>query len=309
MTIPSNGGLQPSLPPEQPGSGVLSMTRALYWSLRREFWENRSLYVAPLAVSALVLFGFMISMFHLADKMRTASSLGAMNQQALVQQPYEVAEAVILAAMTIVSLFYCLDALHSERRDRSILFWKSLPVSDVTTVLAKAAIPILILPVLAFTVTLLTQLIMLLLTASLLGSGQGVSTLWTQAPGFTMSMGLLYHLVVVHGLFYAPFYSWMLLVSGWARRAVFLWAAMPVVAIGVVEKVAFNSSNFTGMLIYRLSGGTNAMAAPATGLAMKNNLMQLNYASLSSPSLWTGLALSAVFLTAAVRLRRSQGPI
>ena len=62
-------------------------------------------------------------------------------------------------------MFYCLDALYGERRDRSILFWKSLPVSDLTTVLSKASIPIVVLPLLTFAVTVATQLIMLLSAA------------------------------------------------------------------------------------------------------------------------------------------------
>src|SRR5882762_3605617 len=87
-----------------------------------------------------------------------------------------------------------------------------------------------------------------------LGSGLSVATLWTQVSLFQMSLMLLYHLVTVHALWYAPIYGWLLLVSGWARRAIFLWAALPLLAIGVVEKIAFNTSHFAAMLAYRLSG-------------------------------------------------------
>ena len=152
----------------------------------------------------------------------------------------------------IVGMFYCLDALHGERRDRSILFWKSLPVSDLTTVLSKASIPLVVLPLLTFAITVATQLIMLLLSSAvLLGSGLSVATLWTQLSLFQMSLMLLYHLVTVHALWYAPIYGWLLLVSAWARRAPFLWAALPLLAIGVVEKIAFNTSHFAAMLGYR----------------------------------------------------------
>ena len=91
-------------------------------------------------------------------------------------------------------MFYCLDALHGERRDRSILFWKSLPVSDLTTVLAKASIPLVILPLLTFAITVAMQWIMLLLSSAvLLASGLSVATLWTQLSLFQMSLMLLYH--------------------------------------------------------------------------------------------------------------------
>ena len=73
------------------------------------------------------------------------------------------------------------------------------------------------------------------------------------------SLLLLYHLVMVHSLWYAPIYAWLLLVSGWARRAPFLWAVLPPLAIGVVEKVAFNTSHFAAMLANRISGDTAAV--------------------------------------------------
>ena len=172
-----------------------------------------------------------------------------MQQHELIQQPYNFAALLIMGTTFVVAMFYCLDALHGERRDRSILFWKSLPVSDLTTVLSKASIPLVVLPLLTFAITIATQWIMLLLsTAVLLVSGLSVATLWTNLPLFQMSLMLLYHLLAVHALWYAPIYGWLLLVSGWARRAAFLWAALPLLAIGVVEKIAFNTSHFAAML-------------------------------------------------------------
>src|SRR6202140_5345961 len=125
---------------------VGSETRPMYWSVRRELWENRSIYIAPLVVAAVVLLGFLISTIHLQDKMRAALALDPMKQHELIERPYNFAALLLMGTTFVVAVFYCLDALHGERRDRSILFWKSLPVSDVTTVLAKASIPLVILP-------------------------------------------------------------------------------------------------------------------------------------------------------------------
>lgn len=141
----------------------------------------------------------------------------------------------------VVGIFYCLDGLYGERRDRSTLFWKSLPVSDLTTVLSKSSIPLVLLPLLTFAITVVTQGIMLLLgSARLAGSGLS-QTLWSHVSLFQMSMLLLYHLVTVHALWWAPFFGWMLLVSAWARRAPFLWATLPLLAISIVERIAFNT--------------------------------------------------------------------
>ena len=199
----------------------------MYWSVQRELWESRSIYIAPLAVAGLILFGFLISTFHLPGKMRAALTLDPMQQHALLTQPYDFAALLIMATTFVVAVFYCLDALHGERRDRSILFWKSLPVSDLTTVLSKASIPLVVLPLLTFAITVVTQWIMLLMSSAvLLGSGLSVATLWTQLSLSQMWLVLLYHLVAVHALWYAPIFGWLLLVSAWARRAAILWAAL-----------------------------------------------------------------------------------
>src|SRR6266550_8604536 len=183
------------------------------------------------------------------------SALDPAQQREAIAMPFDIAAALLMLTQLLVGAFYCLDALHGERRDRSILFWKSLPVSDLTTVLSKASIPLVVLPLLTFAIIVVMQLIMLLLsTAVLLMSGLGVATLWTPLPLFQMSLVLLYHLVTVHVLWHAPIYAWLLLVSGWARRAVFLWAVLPVVAIQVLEKIAFNSSHFAALLGHRLAG-------------------------------------------------------
>jgi ABC-2 type transport system permease protein len=105
----------------------------LYWAVRREVWENRSLYLAPLAVAALVLAGFLISTIRLPARMRAASALSPTQQHNLVAQPYPIVAGVMMLTTLAVGVFYSLDALYGERRDRSILFWKSLLVSDLTT--------------------------------------------------------------------------------------------------------------------------------------------------------------------------------
>src|SRR5438132_5096758 len=180
---------------------AISPARRMYWSVRRELWENRSIYLAPLVVAAVFLFGFMISTIHLPQRLRAALALDPMHQHKLIEQPYTIAALVIMGTTFLVAVFYCLDALHGERRDRSILFWKSLPVSDRTTVLSKASIPLLVLPLLTFAITVVTQFLMLLLsTVVLLMSGMSAATLWTQLSLFQMSLLLFYHLLTVHVL-------------------------------------------------------------------------------------------------------------
>ncbi len=289
---------------------VITATELMYWSVRRELWEYRSIYVAPLAVAGVYLFAFLISMITLPNRMRDAFALDPIKQHELIEQPYSFAALLIMGIVFLVGIFYSLDALHGERRDRSILFWKSLPVSDLTTVLAKASIPIVVLPLLSFAITVATQWIMLLLSSAvLLASGLSVAILWKQLSLGHMWLMLLYHLLIGHVLWYAPIYGYLLMVSAWARRAAFLWAFLPLVAINVVEKIAFNTSHFAAMLNYRFFGPEDLVLTRSGGFAV-DPMTQLSLGTfLSSPGLWIGLAVAAAFLAAAVRLRRSREPI
>jgi ABC-2 type transport system permease protein len=286
---------------------VIPARRRLYWSVRRELWENRAIYIALLAVAALFLVAFLIGAIHPPVKMRDAMALDPVQHQDLVEQPYTFAAFLLMGTTFIVAMFYCLEALYSERRDRSILFWKSLPVSDFTTVLAKLSIPLVILPLATFAITIVTQWIMLLLSSALmLARGQSVAALWSHLPLFQMSLMLLFHLVAIHGLQFAPVYSWMLLVSSWARRAPLLWAVLPPLAIGVAEKIAFNTSNFAALLKYLLGGGPEVVTGKMEMLPLTPRAVGEFFIN---PGLWIGLVVAAAFLAAAVRLRRYREPI
>ena len=293
MSTPSN--TVPGFPLESQGTApaVITAGRRFYWSVRRELWEHRSIYLAPLAAAAVSLFGFL-----------TGLTLSPAHRHEGLDAPYEFAGILIMGTGFLVGIFYSLDALYGERRDRSILFWKSLPVSDLITVLSKFTIPLIILPLLSFAITVVTQFGMMLLS-----SGLSVGTLGARMSFFHMSLMLLYHILTVHGLWYAPLYGWLLLVSAWAPRAPFIYAFLPPFVIWGVEKIAFRTSHFLGMLQYRLSG-----PEPPTTAARSGNMMEVISALtplqfFSTPGLWVGLAVAAIFLAAAVRLRRNREPI
>ena len=296
MSTPSNTVPGSPLESQVTAPAVITASRRMYWSVRRELWENRSIYIAPLAAAAVFLLAFL-----------TGLTLSPAHWHEGLDTPYEFAAALIMGTGFIVGIFYSLDALYGERRDRSILFWKSLPVSDLTTVLSKFAIPLVILPLLSFAIAVVTQFVMLLSSAVLPGSGLSVGTLGARMSFFHMSLMLLYHILTVHGLWYAPIYGWLLLVSAWAPRAPFIWAFLPPFVIWGVEKIAFRTSHFLGMLQYRLLGQGDAMAPHSAPPDFMATLIPTHF--FSTPGLWTGLAIAAAFLAAAVRLRRYQGPI
>jgi ABC-2 type transport system permease protein len=305
-TLPeSSSDSQPIAP------AAMSTTRPMYWSVWREVWENRSIYIVPLIVAAVQVFGFAITTIGLADRRRAVLLLDAPHQRAAIEQPYDLAAMMMIFIVFIVAVFYCLDALHGERRDRSILFWKSLPVSDLTTVLSKVTIPLVVLPLIAFAIVVCVQLVMVLETGVvLIFHGMSPGTTWAHVPVFQNWLVLLYGLAAL-ALWHAPIYGWLLLVSGWARRATFLWAVLPLIAIQIFEKITFGTSHFASLVKHRLFGfAPAAFDFQGHSHPTINSLAQLTPGRyLSSPGLWIGLLVAAAFLAAAVRLRRYRGPI
>src|SRR5947207_7433766 len=221
MNTPSNTAAESPIKSQ----AIALATRPFYWSVWRELWENRSIYIAPLIVAAVQVFGFAISTSGLADRRGAVLLLDdPLKQRAAIEAPYDMAAMMMIFIVFIVGVFYCLDALHGERRDRSILFWKSLPVSDLTTVLSKVIIPLVVLPLIAFAITVCVHLIMVLETSVvLIFHGMSPASTWAHVPVASNLLLLLYGLSAI-ALWHAPIYGWLLLVSGWVRRATFLWA-------------------------------------------------------------------------------------
>ncbi len=127
MNTPSNAMPQSSLGSQGIAPALISAARPFYWSLRRELWENRLIYIVPLAAAALFLVGFLINMIALRYRVHGIWPPNPAHQgDVLITIPFEISAALIMGTALIVGIFYSLDALYGERRDRSILFWKSL---------------------------------------------------------------------------------------------------------------------------------------------------------------------------------------
>jgi ABC-2 type transport system permease protein len=288
----------------------LAPTAPFVWSVRRELWEHRSIFMAPLVVAGVMLLGFLVGMVDLPRSHRAFMALSPARQSMDIALPYDGGAAALVLTYLVVGAFYCLAALNGERRDRTILFWKSLPVSDLTTVLSKAAIPLLVLPAITFVVILAAQLSTLLLnSAGLLVIGYSPGILWARLPLATMAVTMLYAMATVT-LWYAPVWGWLLLVSSWARRAAFLWAVGVPLGLCLFEKIAFGGSHLFSLLVHRLGGGGDNAFDIRPHEVFGADLSQLDPGKfLADPGLWVGLIVAAAFLAAAVRMRRRQGPI
>jgi len=311
MNSESNVLRESALGSERVTAESASPTHPFYWSVRRELWENRWIYVGQLAIAAVFLLVFLINMTVWLAKMRGVSPTDTEQYWETIALPYNIGAGVMMGTLILMSLFYSADALYGERRDRSILFWKSLPVSDLTVVLAKASIPLVILPLLTIAITMAMHVIMLLMSSIVLPMrGMSVVALWRELSVFQMWGLLTYHIFLAHAIWPFPVYCWLMLVSGWARRATLLWAALPVIAIGGIEKLVLHTSHFAAMVGNRMIGGgapTDVTSGEMFPTGPMTHLTPARY--LSAPGLWIGFAVAVIFLTLAVRLRRYRGPI
>lgn len=312
MTV-TDLGSERAAAPEAAAAKVGSATRPYFWSLRRELWENRSIYVAPAAIAGLVLMGMAIGALRIPRQaVQMISRIPADKRTEIFSVPFGIAGAAIMATAFVVAVFYCLGALYGERRDRTILFWKSMPVSDLTAVLAKATVPLLVLPLVSFVVTFVTLLAILGLSLIVLPlQGVPASLLWSAFPPARSALDILY-LLAVSSLWYAPIWGWLLLVSGWARRAPILWAFAPPFGLVVFEALAFGTGHVWAVLHDRFAGMINhayAVTMDARGHMHADMHQPAPGKLLESPDLWIGLAVAAAFLAAAVWQRRWRTPI
>ena len=289
------------------------------WLLKREYWENRGGFLrAPLIAGGVVIAIALLSLVVAeATAARHGINLGGMNLDTIAHNmtadqitQFNAGLTVGLMALSIpimvtlafVVFFYLLGALYDDRRDRSVLFWKSMPVSDMTTVLAKAFVPFAVVPAVAFVVALAAQCIMLAASLPVLPV-QGAELNLGQMT-VVMAYGL-----AIHALWFAPIYAYLLLVSAWAPRAPLLWAVVPIVALAAAEKIALDSAFVLYVVRYRFMGAMSEGFAPNALKGPITQLSQLEPAHFfASPNLWLGLALAAACLYAAVRLRRYREP-
>jgi ABC-2 type transport system permease protein len=318
------------------------------WLLRREFWEHKgAMFWAPLIVGALlvVLLGCTLSYGITAhgipahvtingqrlDHARLDAVLPEETKMMVAKIAtgmYLGASAPLFAILTGVVFFYCLGALYDERRDRSILFWKSLPVSDPLTVLSKAVTAMVVAPAITLALALAASLALLFIACAALSTqGLNLFAALLASPDLYLSPLRLAALLPVYVVWALPTVGWLMLVSSWAKSKPFLWAVgVPVVALVVIKWINAALENFSGQtlllahyasdFVARILGGIvpgiwftfrdglpPAMRPTENGVDM-SSLVPQSYMSLAGIDAWIGVAMGVAMLYAAMRMRR-----
>lgn len=317
--------------------------------LKREFWEHKGgFFWAPLVAGGISLLLTIMAIVVGIVAMRKAADAGELNIDGvqvngldlgmLTQKlgPEEIRQLAAgidlslfmasswpLIVLAFVVFFYCLGALYDERKDRSVLFWKSLPVSDRDTVLSKAASALVVAPVLAIGAALVTMLgfMLVLSVVVMIHGGNPVQLLW--GPGSPLAVaGQFIAAIPVYALWALPTVGWLLLCSAWAKSKPFLWAIMIPVFAGLFVSwfdlmQVFNLEttwfwkNIVARLLTSVFPGSWIDVAQfenvdVDGPGAIRNLISLQsmYSTLLTPQLWAGVVAGAAMIFGAIRLRR-----
>ena len=221
---------------------------------------------------------------------------------------------VVFMVMGIVAFFYSIDSLYADRRDRSVLFWKSLPLSDVETVLSKFAVAIVVIPLVALAASLVSQLVIAAGgSARLSMDGMPGGLMWEPQALFGGFM-VAFLWCVTAMLWYAPIVGYLMLASAWAPRGPFLWAVLPPVGLWILERVVVGSEYVGDFITDRLFGLYRLLGEQSGGEVNRpgGDLEKISNVDLvgslrefyASPELWLGVAAAALLLAAAIWVRR-----
>ncbi|WP_305804910.1 hypothetical protein [Stenotrophomonas sp. YIM B06876] len=331
----------------------ISKATTMKWLLKREYWENRGGFLwAPLVAGGvsllLTLMAIIVGLvathraarngdLHIEGVNVNGLDLGLLTSRLSAADMAKLADGInftlLLSSawpfivLAFVVFFYCLGALYDDRRDRSVLFWKSLPLSDAQTVLSKALSALVVAPVLAVLAAILTMFGFLLMISAvvLFHGGNPITLIWGPASPLTVAASHL-SWVPVYALWALPTVGWLLFCSAWARSKPFLWAVMvPVFAgiivswFGLMKLFNLNAGWFWGHIVSRLLLST----VPGSDLAYRAvdtqgaSLQRLTtdfspanqLATLTTPELWIGAVVGIAFIVGAIYLRRSRDEV
>jgi ABC-2 type transport system permease protein len=278
------------------------------WLVRREFWENRAIWMIPAVIGGSMI---LIALFGRVDLMSMSSQL----PNRVVREGFLVAVgATFFAVMSIYSTWYLLDCLYADRKDRSVLFWKSLPISDTKTVLSKLGTALIVIPVVYFAAADLTTLLMAFIisvrASSFIGGVLWHADLWLQLQVLWLYM------IVTTAIWYLPIAAYLMVVSAWAKRAVMLWSILPPIALILAERWFLGTHVAADQLQERLFGFSRLAFHPSPPGSWANGAGPdmagapdsiwtfLNIGGfLSSPATWLGAAAGAALIVCAIQLR------
>jgi ABC-2 type transport system permease protein len=290
-------------------------TEVLLTLVRREFWEHRYLWLAPAVTAALLALCALFGSTDFGTHGHVSEQLPLTPEQrvaigSIVQWALSVPLYIVLG---LLISYYTLDCLFAERKDRSILFWKSLPVSDGLTVFSKLFVALVVAPLLVFVLAIATYLVFAAIVSVRIAAHNLPDVMSWSSLEWLRTEAVLLLLLVLGVLWYAPVVAAVMLVSAWARRSPFLWATLPPLLAPILERIALGTHHIWDYYNYRTWGiwktlvdGYRFRIITHEGVAPVSTLLSdLQFrAAFTSAGLWLGVLTAAGILYVAVRIRR-----
>ena len=280
------------------------------WLIRREFWENRAIWMIPAILGGLMV---LVALFGKVDQISIPLQLPS---QAIGGGFLLAVGVTFVVVMTIYSTWYLLDCLYADRKDRSVLFWKSMPISDTATVLSKLATSLIVIPLVycaaADATALIIAFIVSVRASSFIGGALWHGNVWLQLQVLWL------YVIATSAIWYLPIAAYLLVVSAWAKRAVMLWSLLPPIGLMLIERWFFGTHVIASQLGRRLAGAARltfrdpeGCCSWVTTVVDKDTIRMpvsiwgfLNPGGfLSSPETWVGVAVGVALLAVAVQLR------
>jgi len=314
----------------------------LSWLVKREYWEHRGgFFWAPVWTACIFLFFVLSALIvgevmgaRFGDKGFQIHISGPLNELIAHASPETIEKVgvtinaalatfagVIQIVLAFVLFFYLLGALYDDRRDRSVLFWKSLPISDTHTVASKILTVAVIAPLIAFCVTLVMHVAFLALVGVFLAF-HGINPFFLlNVPGLLSLWVKLFAMMPLNAMWALPCYGWLLLCSSFARSKPFLWAIVPPVLLGwllsmsdiiggSIPQTLYWTHICGRLLLGVIPGGWSWQSAWSMGTDFEREgpLALINWPifgnALGSLELWIGALAGVIMLGGAVYCRR-----
>ena len=309
------------------------------WLLKREFWEHKGgFFWMPLIVGGIMTLFIAVSLLIAVLGVKDGMQINgvAVSNLANVVGPEQKADFAarlvsgyaglsmpILLALSVCIFFFCLGALFDERKDRSVLFWKSLPVSDRATVLSKVAMALGVGPAIAVVISAFTAILAgLLICIAAAAAGVNIFGEVLSNAGIYLAPVQLAALVPIYALWALPTIGWLLMVSAWSRTKPLLWAiGVPLLTATLLSWInrMFQFSWDMGWFWKNIIGRLLASVVPGSWLgetaqslpsedtvrasSAMSDLLTHSWQLLGGANIWIGVALGVAMIYAAIRLR------
>lgn len=310
------------------------------WLMRREYWEHKGgFFWAPVIVGAVMSFfvlasligasifkakqGIRINGTHVGNLSEVMTPEQQADFAAGLAQGYLGTSAPLFGVLALVVFFFCLASMYDDRKDRSVLFWKSLPISDTATVMSKLAMALLVGPVITLVAATLTSGL-IAASVAVAGAFHGVNMFGVllSTPDLYLAPFKVLAVLPVYIAWALPTVGWLMLVSAWSRSKPFLWAVGTPVLSGVLISwfnalfdMGWQDEWFWAHIVGRgllsvAPGSWMPYIEDARGIQFDSQgehlsqLVAISWQAFSLPSMWIGLVAGAAMIYAAIRLRR-----